>query len=93
MQLSMMAGYAGSKGVPMPKGAVILTGLMLLLGGLGILFWMYVAYSIYVLAVFLLVVSFTMHQFWRIQDPMQKMPEQINFMKNLALMGALLLLL
>jgi len=28
-----------------------------------------------------------MHDFWRIEDPMQRMGEQINFTKNLALLG------
>jgi uncharacterized membrane protein YphA (DoxX/SURF4 family) len=91
--LTSMTGYAHSKNVPMPKQAVMLTGLMLLLGGLGILFWSYVTYAVYILILFLLVVSFKMHQFWKIQDPMQKMSEQVNFMKNLALLGALLLFL
>jgi len=40
--LNMLTGYAQSKGVPMPKIAVFVTGLMLLFGGLGILLGVYV---------------------------------------------------
>ena len=90
--LQMLTGYAQSKGVPMPKESVILTGLMLVLGGLGILLGFYIGFSIFLLALFLFVTTFTMHQFWKITDQ-SRMGEQINFMKNMALLGALLMLL
>lgn len=91
--LGGMTGYAQSKMVPMPKQAVMLTGLMLLLGGLGILLGVYVGYSIYLLILFLLAVSFKMHKYWKEDEQMSRMGEQINFMKNLALLGALIMLL
>ncbi len=34
-----------------------------------------------------------MHAFWKIKDPMEKMRDSINFQKNVALMGAALMLL
>ena len=91
--LNMLTGYAQSKGVPMPKAAVALTGVMLSVGGLGILTGVYVQYALLVLALFLLVTTFQMHQFWKIQDPMGRMGEEINFKKNLALLGAVLMLM
>lgn len=87
------AGYAASKGVPMPKASVILTGLMLLFGGLSILTGVLVPVGVLVLVVFLLATLIKMHTFWTVTDPMQKMGEQINFTKNLALIGALLMIL
>jgi hypothetical protein len=33
-----------------------------------------------------------MHAFWKVTDPMHKMSETINFTKNLALIGALLMM-
>jgi uncharacterized membrane protein YphA (DoxX/SURF4 family) len=89
----MMKGYAGSKGVPMPLVAVIVSGLMILLGGLGIFLGVYINISIALIAIFLVVVTFKMHQFWTITDPMQKMGEEVNFKKNLALLGAVLMFL
>jgi len=89
----MLTGYAQSKGVPMPKVAVLGTSLLLLLGGAGILFGVYIDYAVLLLSIFLVGVTFKMHQFWTIADPMQKMGEQVNFMKNLALLGAVLMLL
>jgi len=91
--LDMLAGYAQSKGVPMHKASVLLTGLMMLLGGLGILLGVYIQLSIILLAVFLVVTTFKMHQYWKVSDPMYKMGEQVNFYKNLGLLGAVLMLL
>ena len=42
---------------------------------------------------FLLSASPIMHDYWHAQDPGQRMNDQINFMKNLALLGAALALL
>lgn len=90
--LGMLTGYAKSKGVPMPREAVLLTGLMMVLGGSGILLWVYLKFSILLLVVFLVVTTFTMHQYWKVTDSTQKMGEMANFNKNMALLGALLLL-
>ncbi len=87
------AGYAASKGVPMSKVAVGVTGAMLILGGASVVFGAYTVVGIWLLLAFLVPVTFQMHQFWKMTDPMQKMGEQINFTKNLALIGALLMLL
>jgi len=89
----MLTGYAQSKGVPMASTAVWLTGLMVLLGGLGVLLGVYVQFSLVLLAVFLIGGSFEMHQYWKIADQTAKMGEQINFTKNMALLGAVLMLL
>ena len=87
-QLDGMAQYAGSKGLPAPKLMVALSGLVILLGGLSILFWFYVKLGAWLLVAFLLVAAFTMHNFWAVEDPVQKQGEQAQFMKNLALAGA-----
>jgi hypothetical protein len=34
-----------------------------------------------------------MHNFWKLEDPQSRMAEKINFMKNTALVGAILMLL
>lgn len=88
-----LMGYASSKGVSSPRFAVISTGLLLLIGGLGILLGRYVDWSVLALVIFLGPVSFKMHAYWKITDPMQKMGESVNFWKNLALLGAVLMLL
>ena len=88
-----LTGYAQSKGVPMPKLAVFFTGLLLLLGGAGVLLGVYVECAVLFLSIFLVGVTFQMHQYWKVSDPMQRMGEQVNFYKNLGLLGAVLMLL
>jgi putative oxidoreductase len=88
-----LAGYAASKGTPLPTQAVLGTGVLLLLGGLGILFGVMVEWAVLCIVVFLVGVTFKMHQYWNDGDPMMKMSDEINFYKNLALLGAVLMLL
>lgn len=91
--VDMMSGYAASKGVPAPRAMVQLTGLMLLVGGLSILLGAYPTLGVAVVVVLLVVVAFWMHNFWTVQDPMQRMGEMVNFNKNLALAGSALMFL
>ncbi|MFY9457749.1 MAG: DoxX family membrane protein [Candidatus Spechtbacterales bacterium] len=93
MKVGMMAQYTASKNVPSPKFAVMVTGLLLILGGLGILLGVYVELAVLALALFFVPVSFKMHNFWAVQDPQQKMAEMVNFLKNMALLGAALMTL
>jgi len=90
--LNMMAGYAKSKGTPASTLAVGGTGVLLLLGGLSLVFGFQPLVGAALLVIFLLGVSFKMHNYWTVQDPQAKMGEQVNFMKNMALLGALLML-
>lgn len=92
MKNAMLTGYAASKGVPAARLAVYGTGLMLLGGGLGVLLGVYVQWAVLLLVVFLVVVSFKMHNFWAVSDPNMKMAEMTNFLKNMALAGAALML-
>ncbi|MCX6122381.1 MAG: DoxX family protein [Ignavibacteriales bacterium] len=91
--LDMMSGYAKSKGTPLPKLSVAFSGLLLLIGGLSVLFNILPSVGFISLALFLIPVTFIMHAFWKVQDPTAKMHEMINFMKNIALLGAVLILL
>jgi putative oxidoreductase len=36
-------------------------------------------------------VSFPIHNFWAVQEPQAKMTEMVNFMKNMALLGFVLM--
>ena len=89
----MMTQYAKMKGVPFPALAQGVTGLMLLLGGLSIMFGLYPSVGIVLLVAFLVPASLMMHNFWKLEDPQSRMADKINFLKNMALLGALLMLL
>jgi uncharacterized membrane protein YphA (DoxX/SURF4 family) len=92
-KLEMMSGYAKSKGTPSPKLSVAVSGLLLLVGGVSILLNIFTSIGFISLILFLLPVTFVMHAPWKVQDPQAKMGETINFMKNIALVGAVLILL
>lgn len=89
----MMAPYAGAKGVPLPELAVYATGLLILLGGLSIIVGVLPHVGALCIALFLVGVSPMMHNFWTITDPAVRMGEMINFTKNMALLGGVLMLL
>jgi len=93
MRFGMMSDYTKMKGVAFPTVAVAVTGLMAILGGLSILLGAYPVVGSVLLAAFLIPVSLMMHNFWKVQDPQLKMGEMVNFMKNIALLGAVLMFL
>ncbi|MDT8896940.1 MAG: DoxX family membrane protein [Thermanaerothrix sp.] len=92
-QMKALSGYAQSKGVPAPQVAVLGSGVLLLIGGLSILTGFQPTLGVISLVAFFLPVTFIMHAFWKIQDPMMRTMEMVNFMKNLALMGSALMYL
>ena len=92
-KLDFMSGYAKAKGAPAPKLAVRGSGMLLILGGLSMLLGVVPVIGIILLLIFLLSVTPVMHAFWKVDDPMARMGEMVNFMKNTALFGALLMML
>jgi putative oxidoreductase len=91
--LAHMSEYAKAKGTPFPKLAVAGTGALLLAGGLSMLLGVYPVAGIALLILFLLGVSIQMHSFWKVDNAQMKQIEIINFTKNMALIGALLMFL
>ncbi len=85
-----LIGYASSKKVPNPKVAVLVSGLFILLGGLGIIFWTEVNLAVLLIVLFLVPVSFVMHNFWAEKDASAKAGDYIAFTKNIALIGGAL---
>ena len=89
-QLNMMTGYAKSKGIPAPALAVGGSGVLLVLGGLSLLLGYHPTIGTALLVIFLLGVSFGMHNFWTVQDQQARQGEMINFLKHMAILGLLL---
>ncbi len=92
-RLNMMAGYAKMKGTPAAKLAVGGTGVLLLLGGASLLLGYHPTIGVILLTIFLVPISFKIHNFWAIQDPQAKMNEMVQFQKNIAILGLLLMTL
>ncbi len=85
--------YARSKHIPSPELAVALSGAVLFVAGVSIALGIFVSIALISLIVFLFIVSFTMHAFWKDTDAASKMSNHINFTKNIALLGACLMLM
>ena len=83
-----MSGYAASKGVAAPDVAVPATGTMLLAGGMSVLLGYRPRLGLLALIAFLIPTSLQMHGFWDVESPEQQMTEMVNFLKNMALVGA-----
>ena len=92
-QLNMMTGYSKSKGIPAPALAVGGSGVLLFLGGLSLLLGYHPTIGAGLLVIFLLGASFGMHNFWTVQDQQAKQGEMVNFLKNMAILGLLLMTL
>jgi putative oxidoreductase len=92
--LAMMSQFAGMKGVPSAKAAVMFSGLLILVGGACIVLgcaptW----FGVLCIELFLVPVTLLMHNFWIEKDPMGRINQRVNFEKNVALAGAALMLL
>jgi putative oxidoreductase len=84
--------YAAQAGVPLPGLAVPLSGLLALAGGLSILLGYHARSGAWVLILFLIPVTLLMHNFWAFADPAMRQMQMANFMKNLSMVGAALLI-
>ena len=91
-KLEAMTGYAQYKKVPAAKLGVIVSGLMILVGGLYVALGIYADLGALLIALFLIPTSFLMHAFWKETDATAKQNETIGFFKNLSMAGAALII-
>jgi uncharacterized membrane protein YphA (DoxX/SURF4 family) len=91
-KLEAMTGYAKYKKLPAAKLGVIISGLMILLGGLSILLGYYVDLGALLLAIFLISSALIFHDFWRETDATAKMNATTAFWKNISIAGAALII-
>ena len=82
-----MAGYAEFKGLPAPRASVLLSGGLLIFGGLSLVTGVLPTVGAGGLAVFLLISGITMHDFWTV-DGEDKQTEMTQFLKNVYGTGA-----
>jgi len=91
-KLEAMVGYAKYKKVPAAKLSVIVSGLLILIGGLYIVFGVYADLGALLIAIFLIPTAFIMHAFWKESDATAKQNEMTGFLKDLSLAGAALII-
>ena len=88
-----MIDYATFKKIPAPAAGVYVSGIILVLGGVGILFQMDLVWAYSLLAAFLVIAAVTVHNFWTEKDAQAKMTSMIMFQKNIAIAAALIMLM
>ena len=91
-KLEAMTGYAKYKKLPAPKLGVLLSGLMLVLGGIYIILGFYTDLGLLLIAIFLVLAAVIFHNFWAETDATAKQNEMLGFMKDIALAGGALIL-
>lgn len=89
---SQIIGYAASQGVPLASIAVPFSGVLALVGGLSILLGYRAKIGAWLIVLFLVGVTPTLHKFWVVSDPMMHQMQMIMFMKNLSMLGGALLI-
>ena len=87
LNLKAMTSYAESKKLPVPQLSVILSGIILIIGLLGIVFNFQTKIAGWLVVAFLLISAILMHNFWTVEDENMKMVEMTQFLKNVALAG------
>ena len=90
-QTEGMAQFADARGVPSSRVIVQLSGLWILVGGLMVILGVWADLGALLLVVFLLLTALVMHPFRRVTGEEQQM-EQVQFLKDLGLAGAALML-
>ena len=86
-------GFAASRGAPMPQVTVLISALLLLIAGITIITGFEVRIGVIALVLFFVPVTFYIHDFWNVQEPMQRLAEWRSFQSNIALMASALMFL
>jgi putative oxidoreductase len=86
-----MIPFARASGAPAPEVMIPLTGAMIFVGGLSVLLGIWADVGALLIFAFLVPAAFLMHAFWKEEDAQTKQAQQAQFMKNIALAGAALI--
>ena len=85
-------GYAASQGVPLASVLVPFSGVLALVGALSIILGYKAKLGAWIIIIFLIPVTFSLHRFWAVADPMMMKMQMAMFMKNIALVGGALII-
>ena len=83
---------ADGAGLPFPRASVLVSGAVILVGGILVLFGFAARIGAAMIAAFLVIAALTVNDFWTYADPQEAQAQMAHFMKNLAIAGGALLL-
>lgn len=87
-----MSRYARSRGLPAARWVVLVSGAVIVVGGLMVLLGVWADLGTLLIAAFLLSTAVVMHDFWRQSDPTTRTTERLQFLKDISLAGASIML-
>jgi putative oxidoreductase len=83
---------AAAQGIPIASVAMPLVGAVALVGGLSVLLGYRAKIGAWLMVLFLVVVTPSMHKFWGLADPKVAQLQMIMFLKNLSILGGAFLI-
>jgi putative oxidoreductase len=92
VDLESSISSAAAVGLPWPEGLIPLGAVVEVLGGLSILFGVVARIGALALAAFTVIATFYFHDFWNFGG-LERQAQMIHFLKNLAILGGMLLLM
>jgi len=96
--LGIMGSFEGTaqlmmlKNLPAPQLLLVFVLVILILGGLSLLFGFHTRAGALMLFAFTLIASMLMHDFWKIANPIDRASDYEIFARNVAIAGGLLLI-
>lgn len=91
-QKESLIAYAKAKKAPKPDFFVPATGYLMIVGGIGIILWIFKDLVLLALLAFMIPMTIMMHDYWNEKEAGKKATEEIAFMKNMAIVGSLLIM-
>ena len=88
-----VAGYMSSEGVPAARLMLVGAIAFLIVGSFSVIVGYKARIGASLLLFFLILATYFFHDFWTMEDATAQQEQMIQFMKNLALMGAMLLVI
>jgi len=82
--------YAAAQGIPIAGVLVPASGILAIVGGLSVLLGFHGKLGAWLLVLFVVPVTLTMHNFWAVKDPMMQQIQMAMFLKNISMLGAAL---
>jgi putative oxidoreductase len=92
MALDAFAASLAKNGVPMADVMAIIGAAVEFFGGLAIVLGLQTRYAALLMALFTISATLISHRFWEFEDLAMRKGQSVHFMKNLAILGAFLLL-
>ncbi len=85
--------YMSAEGIPFPQLMLVGAIVFLIAGSLSVTIGFKARWGAGLLLVFLILATYFFHDFWTVEDAQEKQQQIIAFMKNLSLMGAMLIII